>query len=340
MWIARPAVDQDAPALFELAQRATPNVHTLPRTRERIEDAIARSADALARSVDMPGDERYQMVLERPDGTLAGAASISAAAGAAGAYFAYRNDVIHHVSRDLGITNNVHVLTLSSDLTAHSQLSGFLVDAAEENAWAGPLLSRSRLMLAAADRRRFADDFFVCLAGQTRADDSSPFWDAIGRKFFNLDYLSAERVVHGARNGTLFVELMPHYPVYVSLLPDDAREVIGQLHPAAAAPFDILSAEGFEAERYVDIFDGGPVLEAHASRLQTLATARKLTAELGTVDQPAEACLVASTGPLTKFRCTMANGAIELDRGRITLCAEALASLRVAPGDAVIVSAA
>ncbi|MDF3835059.1 arginine N-succinyltransferase [Cupriavidus basilensis] len=340
MWIARPAVEKDASALFALAQRATPHVHTLPRTRERIDDAVSRCAEALARSVDMPGDERYQMVLERPDGTLAGAASISATAGAAGAYFSYRNDVIHHVSRDLGISNNVHVLTLSSDLTAHSQLSGFLVDAPGEDAWAGPLLSRSRLMLAAADRRRFADEFFVCLAGQTRADHSSPFWDAIGRKFFNMDYLSAERVVQGARNGTLFVELMPHYPVYVSLLPDEAREVIGQLHPAATYPFDILSAEGFEAERYVDIFDGGPVLEAHASRLQTLATARTLTAGLDAGNQPAETCLVASTGPLATFRCTIASGVVELDRGRISLAARTLESLRVSPGDAVIVAAA
>ncbi|KJK13126.1 hypothetical protein UB46_40375 [Burkholderiaceae bacterium 16] len=340
MWIARPAVDNDASALFALAQRASPHVHTLPRTREGIDDAISRSAEALARSVDMPGDERYQMVLERPDGTLAGAASISAAAGAAGAYFSYRNDVIHHVSRDLGITNNVHVLSLCSDLTAHSQLSGFLVETPEEDAWAGPLLSRSRLMLAAADRRRFADDFFVCLSGQTRADHSSPFWDAIGGKFFNMDYLSAERAVCGARNGTLFVELMPHYPVYVSLLPDDAQEVIGQLHPAAAYPFDILSAEGFEAERYVDIFDGGPILEAHASRLQTLATVCTLTVEPGAEDQPTETCLVASTGPLARFRCTVAHGAIELDRGRIALSAQTMESLRVSPGDAVIVAAA
>lgn len=338
MWIARPATEDDVSGLIALAEVASPHVHTLPRTRAGVEDAIARTREALARPVDTPADEHYQLVLEDADGAIAGTAAIAATAGSAGAYFSYRNDVIHHVSRDLRIANNVHVLTLNSDLTAHSQLSGLQVTPG--CAAAGPLLSRSRLMLAAADRRRFADSFFACLAGQTHPDHTSPFWDAIGRKFFNMDYLSAERAVRGARNGTLIVELMPHYPIYVPLLPDAACEVIGQLHPEAVAAFDILAAEGFEADRYVDIFDGGPVLEAHASRLKTLSTARNLTAETATESRPGETCLIATTGALSQFRCTISPGTVELDRGRILLPAETLDALRICAGDAVIVAAA
>lgn len=340
MWVARPAKRPDLSALLALAARARPHVHTIPRTAEAIEEAVLRSADALGREVDLPGDERYQMVLERPDGSLAGTAAIAATAGAAGAYFCYRNDVIHHVSRDLGVSNNVHALTLNSDLTAHSQLSGFLAETGPGAASAGALLSRARLMLAAADRRRFADRFIACLPGRMRADHSSPFWDAIGRQFFQMDYLAAERALQGRRHGTLFVELMPHYPVYVPLLPAEAQEAIGQLHPAAAEPFELLGREGFEAERYVDLFDGGPVLEAHASRLRTLATARTLTAQCAEASAPpGETCLVATTGPLAAFRCCLAHARITLDLGRVALPAPTLAALRIAPGDAVVVAA-
>lgn len=338
MWIARPATDDDLPGLMALAEAASPHVHTLPRTRAGIEDAIARTRDALARPVDTPADEHYQLVLEDDTGAIAGTAAIAATAGSAGAYFSYRNDVVHHVSRDLRIANNVHVLTLNSDLTAHSQLSGLQV--AGGHTAAGTLLSRARLMLAAADRRRFADGFFACLPGQTCAEHTSPFWDAIGRKFFNMDYLSAERAVRGARNGTLIVELMPHYPVYVPLLPEAAREVIGQLHPAASAAFDILATEGFELDRYIDIFDGGPVLEAHASRLRTVSTARTLTVADAADGRPGETCLIATSSANRAFRCTMAAATVELDRGRILLCAATQDTLRVGTGDAVLVASA
>jgi len=338
MWIARPAADDDVPSLMALAEMAPPHVHTLPRTHDAIEEAIAHTREALARLVDAPADEHYQLVLEDDTGAIVGTAAIAATAGSAGAYFSYRNDVVHHVSRDLRIANNVHVLTLNSDLTAHSQLSGLQV--ASGHAAAATLLSRARLMLAAADRRRFADSFFACLPGQTFSDHTSPFWNAIGRKFFNMDYLSAERAVRGARNGTLIVELMPHYPVYVPLLPEAACEVIGQLHPAASTAFDILAGEGFEVDRYVDIFDGGPVLEAHASRLRTLSTTRTLTVAEAVDSRPGETCLIATATATQAFRCAMAPATVELDRGRILLSAATQDALHVGTGDAVIVASA
>lgn len=51
---------------------------------------------------------------------------------------------------------------------------------------------------------------------------------------------------------------MPHYPIYVPLLPDAAQESMGQVHPRAQITFDILMREGFETDNYIDIFDGGP----------------------------------------------------------------------------------
>src|SRR4051794_6894837 len=98
--IARLVTEADLGALLRLGEGADPRVYTLPRTREGWAQAIERSLEAASRSVDVPGDEHYMMVLEGEGGALCGAAAIRATAGSQGTFFAFRNDVIHHASRD------------------------------------------------------------------------------------------------------------------------------------------------------------------------------------------------------------------------------------------------
>jgi arginine N-succinyltransferase len=336
---ARLVQAQDLDALERLSAKADPRVYTLPRTRSDIERAIERSVESASRSVDVPADEQYLLVLENDAGVLCGAAAIRATAGSQGTFFCFRNDVIHHASRDLKISNNVHVLTLSSDLTGHSQLLSFFVDDDVPRADA-QLLSRARLALAGLERSRFSQHFFASLPGWCDEQMASPFWDALGRKFFQMDFLAAERAVSGARNRTLIVELMPHYPVYVPLLPPAARAAIGQLHDQSELPYAILTEEGFEGETYVDIFDGGPILEAHVSKLRTLAGARRLKAmplEPSGV-APAASVLVARAGPLQAFRCRLSAASVHVDDGVVLLPQGSLASLGVAGGDTVLVA--
>lgn len=334
MYRVRPVEGRDAPGLQALVAQALPWVFTLPKTPRAVEGAIERSIASFAEAVDVPSDESYLFVLEDAQGEIRGTAAISATAGADGTFFAFRNDVLHQVSRDLGISNNVHALTLSSDLTGHSQLSGFYV-----RPWAQPgpeaeLLSRSRLLFAATAPRRFSDRFFSSLAGMTDGDARSPFWDALGRKFFSMDFLAAERLVEGARNRSLIVELMPHYPVYVPLLPGDAQAALGQVHPEATLPFRILSREGFEPEEYVDIFDGGPILRALRASLRSFTAA--VLREVRVAPPPAGglACLVA-TAREERFRCVLTDVASLENSETVVLSETALAALEVGPGDTV-----
>ncbi len=342
MAIARLVKAGDLESLRRLGEDADPRVYTLPRTEADWGRAIERSIEAASRSVDLPGDEQYLLVLEADDGGLAGVAAIRATAGSQGTYFALRNDVIHHASRDLSISNNVHVLSLSSDLTGHTQLLSFFVDAQRASPADALMLSRSRLALAAVDRRRFSQNFFASLAGWCDENLASPFWDALGRKFFGMDFIDAERAVSGGRNRSLIVELMPHYPVYVPMLPPAARAAIGQLHEQSRLPYDILTDEGFEGETYVDIFDGGPMLEAHASKLKTLATARELTLRRleGSGAGAAGVCLVAAGSPFHHFRCCTSAAVVHADDGVVHLPASAMAGLAAQEGDRVLVAAA
>jgi arginine N-succinyltransferase len=274
MYLVRPVELADIPALVALAAVAAPGVHTLPKTRESIERSVERSIASFAAQVDIQSEESYVFVLESvADKAIHGSAAILATAGTNGTYFAFRNDVVQQVSRDLNISHSVHALTLCSELTAYSQLSSFFVRDMRNAGAEAALLSRARLLFAAIAPHRFGDRFFVSLAGVTDANGESPFWNALGRKFFQMDFLAAERVIEGARNRTLIVELMPHYPVYVPLLPGDAQAAMGQIHPEGELPFKLLTEEGFEADEYVDIFDGGPILQANNKSLRSLAGA-------------------------------------------------------------------
>lgn len=340
MFIVRPVTADDIPGLEAMASNATPGVHTLPRSRPTIERAVERSLASFAADPVLPGDESYLFVLESiADRTIGGTATISATAGSSGTFFAFRNDVLNQVSRDLNISHNVHALTLCSDLTGCSQLSGFyLCDRNQLDAVAhAELLSRARLLFAAVAPQRFSEKFFSSMSGMTDVDGCSPFWEALGRKFFKMDFLEAERMIEGARNRTLIVELMPHYPVYVPLLPGDAQAAMGQVHAEAELPFRILSDEGFEPDEYVDIFDGGPILKAHKHALRSFSqTARRTVITHGSDKGAEQGQYLVAAAREEKFLVALASCAVSELSDSVALPAELMRTLEVVPGDAVL----
>ncbi len=339
MYVVRPVDRADIGALEAMAAISMPGVHTLPRTREGINAAVERSLASFAAQVDIPSEESYLFVLEdQRSREVVGTAAIHASAGSNGTYFAFRNDVIQQVSRDLNISHNVHALTLCSELTAYSQLSGFFVRNRESAGVEAALLSRARLLYAMLAPHRFGDRFFVPLAGRVDADGQSPFWNALGRKFFKMDFLEAERLIDGARNRTLIVELMPHYPVYVPLLPGDAQAALGQIHPGGQMAFDLLAQEGFEADEYIDIFDGGPILQAHKNALRSFGASQRLRVAAAGQESPNHGAPVAYAVASVDngFRAVTLHCAPLEHGSTIALPRDVQQALGVAAGDEVV----
>ena len=135
----------------------------------------------------------------------------------------------------------------------------------------------------------------------------------------------------GGRSKAFIAELLPQSPVYVPLLPEEAQWAIGQLHPVAELPFSILADEGFDTETYVDIFDGGPTVDARVAMLKTVAASR--TAALaagGPMDAATGWQLVART-TRAGFRAVLAPAAAALVP--LTLPPAQCAALQVQPGD-------
>ena len=126
---------------------------------------------------------------------------------------------------------------------------------------------------------------------------------------------------------------MPQYPIYVPLLPADAQLAIGQLHPVAELPFSILLDEGFEADTYIDIFDGGPTVEARLQTLRTIQNNRRLHVK-PSVEKAASAIpyLIANIAA-DGFRATIAHAVIE--GNEILISPEVTVSLQLSKGDIV-----
>ena len=86
---------------------------------------------------------------------------------------------------------------------------------------------------------------------------------------------------------------------------------------------------------YIDIFDGGPTVEAPAAEIRTIKHSRLLRVETGTPSGQTTPHLVANTR-LDEFRCLLADLG---PAGVPVLSKVQLEALRVKPGDTVRVTA-
>jgi arginine N-succinyltransferase len=129
---------------------------------------------------------------------------------------------------------------------------------------------------------------------------------------------------------------MPKTPIYVDLLADSAKAVMGQPHPSGRAALRMLEAEGFSFDRYIDIFDGGPTVTAQTDNIRTVREARTETiAEIG---EEGPTKVLAASGSLADFRAACAS-VKRLGKKGICLDREAAELLEVEVGDSVVMVA-
>jgi arginine N-succinyltransferase len=271
MLVLRTVQLTDLPQLQRLARESLVGVTSLPDDSARLRDRILDSCTSLQQNVESPGPQNYFFVLEDlTNRRLVGCSEIVATAGFREPFYSLRNRHFTSASRELNIEHGVPALSLCQDLNGHTLLRGFHIDAALVRTAYSELLSRARLLFIAAHAQRFADVVISEIVGFSTEDGHSPFWDAVGKHFFDLPYVEAERLC-GLESRTFLAHLMPQYPIYVPMLPQAAQDCIGRIHPEGQEAFDILEREGFDTSSYVDLFDGGPTLHARTGDIRSIA---------------------------------------------------------------------
>ncbi|MET0846494.1 MAG: arginine N-succinyltransferase [Pseudomonas sp.] len=333
MLVLRPVELTDLPQLQQLARDSLIGVTSLPDDTERLRLKILDSCASFEKDVAVQGPENYFFVLEDLAARrLVGCSEILATAGFNEPFYSLRNRHFTSASRELNIEHGVPALSLCQDLSGHTLLRGFHIDAALVRTAFSELLSRARLLFIAAHSQRFADAVITEIVGYSSEEAQSPFWDALGTHFFDLPYAEAERLC-GLESRTFLAELMPHYPIYVPMLPQAAQDCIGRIHPDGQEAFDILEREGFETNSYIDLFDGGPTLYARTSNILSIAESQIGTVLSASCVDGSGSYLV-SNDSLKDYRAIVAR--LNVQAGQpVGLSAEMCAALNVTDGSPI-----
>jgi len=331
MFIIRAARDSDLQHLYEMAKLTGGGFTNLQPEKKVLRAKLERSRAAFAREGDAHQEELFVLMLENTEtGEVRGTCQVFTSVGERVPFYSYARSTETTRSEVLDRTFHLETLTMVSDLKGSSEVGGLFLHPGERAGGLGMLLARSRYLFIARHRARFADRILAELRGVIDEGGGSPFWDGIAGRFFGMNFQEAD--AFNAANGYQFIaDLMPRHPVYVAMLPESARAVIGLPHPSGRAAMRMLENEGFAFEDYIDIFDGGPTMTARTDQVKAVREAKKAT--IVGIGDGGDSALV-STGRLADFRCAF--GSVAANGEGITLDAGCAKILGVDVGDEVM----
>jgi arginine N-succinyltransferase len=329
----RPARADDFAAIYEMAKLTGGGFTNLPPDRATLVQKLAHSEASFAREEESQSGDLYVFVLEDPaKGIIRGTCQVFGQVGVHQPFYSYHLSTLTQSSPELGKTFRNQLLTLTTDLEGSSEVGGLFLHPLQRAGGWGSLLARSRYLFMKLHRARFGDRTLAELRGVMDETGNAPFWDSLAGKFFGMSFPEADEF--NAVHGTQFIaDLMPRTPIYVALLTDGARNVLGQPHPSGRAALRMLEEEGFTYDRYLDIFDGGPTVTAPTDHIRTVREAAEET--VSEVGAGGRTKMLVAAGGMRDFRCCSAS-VKRVPRHGICIDAEAAELIEVKVGDKVL----
>ena len=332
--LIRLAQPSDLRSLMKLSALLPPGMTSMPfdlATWEKKLELVQQSAQSVVRTDQ---ESVYLLVMEDTEtGEIVGTAGIVAGVGLTNPFYNYKlsKDVRHSEELDIRVTSNL--LNLINDFTGETELISLYLMPESRVKYAGQFLSRCRYVFMSDFPERFSDVVFAEIRGWLDEFERSPFWKHLGSKFFNLPFAKADFI--SAVNGSQFIsDLMPRFPIYLELLPEEAVNVIGKPHDDSVPAQKLLEREGFRYEKTIDIFDAGPVMQCHRSNIASIRNTKSVTiaevsgASLEAEDSPI--CIL-SNGRLADYRLVL--GSVKFtDNGDLVISAADAAALGVEKG--------
>ncbi len=281
-FIIRAARPDDVQPMYEMAKRTGGGFTNLPPDRKSLSKKLERSAEAFARTSGEVADDLFVFVLENTQtGEVRGTCQIFSSVGQKWPFYSYRIGALTQHSEELARTFRADILNLSTDLEATTEVGGLFLHPGERSGGFGMLIARSRYLFIRNHRSRFHDRTLAELRGVIDEAAGSPFWDGVAGRFFGMSFQDADEF-NGKHGNQFIADLMPKHPVYIAMLPENARAVIGIPHPSGRAAMRMLEEEGFAWENYIDIFDGGPTMTVRTDQIRSVREARD--SEISAID--------------------------------------------------------
>ena len=335
-FVIRAARASDLQHLYEMAKRTGGGFTNLPPDRKALAAKLERSAAAFAApESEELRDDLYVFVLENvATGDVRGTCQVFSAVGRKWPFYSYRIGALTQHSVELDRTFRADILNLSTDLEGASEVGGLFLHPGERAGGLGLLLARSRYLFIRAHRSRFADRTLAELRGVIDEAGGSPFWDGVAGRFFGMSFQEADQfnAVHGNQ---FIADLMPKHAVYIAMLTEAARTVIGVPHPSGRAAMRMLEEEGFAWENYIDIFDGGPTMTVRTDQIRTVREAADstVTGIDAEIEGHGSTRRMLTYGKLADFRATY--GWVTERDGGLAIDPQAAAVLGIKAGEVV-----
>lgn len=332
MFIIRPIESKDLDGLMKLLEHSGHGLTSLPRDPEVLKKRIRISERSFLHREDGPGGEDYLFVMEELfTGRLVGVCAIISKIGGFEPYYFYRLEKTHHESKTINVKNDVTSMHFHFIHNGPAEICSLYLDPEYRNAQNGRFLSLSRFLFIAENRKYFEDQVIAEMRGMVNDSGHSPFWDAVGKNFFKIDFPTADYL--SVKNKRFIEEMMPKYPIIANLLPEDAQFVIGKVHPNTEPAKRILEQEGFRFSGLVGIFEPGPVLIADVDNIRAIR--ESIVGEISEIsDKNLKSEVYIISRMSGSFRSAL-GGVVKLKSGGYKISGVTAAALKLRLGDKI-----
>ncbi len=331
--IIRPVDINDLAALYDLAVAAGVGFTSLPANKAVLRKKVQLSEDSFTRELASLTSEYYLMVAEdSATGRVVGCSAIAANVGHDEVFYTYKVGRLTKACQNLDIRIEHQTLTLTTDYQGSTELCTLFLMPACRQHFGGQLLSRCRFLFLAEFKQRFNQYVIAEMRGVSDESGVSPFWEAIGQHFFGgVKYPQADYLT-GLGEKQFIADLMPEFCLYTCMLPQAAQDVIGQVHDDTKSALAMLKKEGFNYRHYVDLFDGGPTVEARLERIQSVKHNQRAT--ISSIDETTDGKAYVISNTRLNFRACI--GTLQpLENGLVMLPKTVADALQVTSADSI-----
>ena len=278
MFILRSVTLDDLDDLFELSGKV--QFINLPHDRDIIEKKITASVECFKKPHKNLWENYYFFVLEDIEkDKVIGVSMIHAQHGTPDEpHFFLKVTNEHKYSQTIN-TGFVHgMLKLGLEYDGPTEIGGLVVDPdyRGNKEKLGKQISFVRFLYMAQNPNRFKEIIHSELMPPLDAEGNSILWEALGRRFMNMNYAQAD--ILSRSNKEFILSLFPTENIYMTLLSPEARNAIGKVGEDTLPVQRMLERIGFEYINEVDPFDGGPHYRAKLKEITLVKNYKSLTA--------------------------------------------------------------